>query len=41
MLYVESGVSLVMHNFAWNPNLDESLFRMTAPEGYEVTDKTK
>ena len=42
-LYVEDGVSLVIYNFAWNPNLDESLFRMTAPEGegYEVTDETK
>jgi len=41
MLYVEDDVSLVMCNFAWNPKLDESLFRMAVPEGYEVTDETK
>ncbi len=37
MHYQDDGVSLVIHNFAWNPALDESLFSLDPPEGYELT----
>ena len=41
ILYKKHGVKLVMYNFTWNSRLDDSLFDMTPPPEYTVTDKTK
>ncbi len=41
MFYKEQGAKLVMYNFKWNPELDESLFDMTPPPEYTITDQTK
>jgi hypothetical protein len=41
IFYGKAGVQMIFTKFVWNPELDDSLFDLTPPEGYEVDDQTQ